>query len=97
MYIENNSLVAFISRNSKLPQMFVVTDKNKAVCVCSKYSLLPSKKENVQLSVLDDIHLYYKMAKNIYLVNPRRHDIVRTHHFLKNYKFDGNFYLLINI
>ncbi|ARE67735.1 SWPV1-227 [Shearwaterpox virus] len=96
MYIENNSLVIIPNKNNKLPQLFIINDK-KPICVCNKYSLIPSKRENVQLSILEDAHLYFKKHNNIYISNPRRHEIIRLFHFIKKNKWEGSFYLLFNI
>ncbi|AID46919.1 hypothetical protein pepv_193 [Penguinpox virus] len=97
MYIENNSLILIIPEtNSIIPQLFTIHD-NKPICVSSIYSLIPSKKENVQISYIDNIHMYFRSFKNLYLVNPRNHDIIKVFNFLKNYKWGGNFYLLFNV
>ncbi|QRI42972.1 hypothetical protein ChPV254 [Cheloniid poxvirus 1] len=96
MYIENNSLVIFPNKSNNKQQLFMINYK-KAICVCNRYSLIPSKKENVQLSSIEDIHLYFKNHKNIYIVNPRRHEIIRVFHFLKKNKWEGSFYLLFNV
>ncbi|ARE67491.1 SWPV2-ORF240 [Shearwaterpox virus] len=96
MYIENNSLVIIPSRINLIPSLFVIGNK-KSVCVSNRYSLIPSNNENVQLSRIDDMHLYFKKHKNIYIVNPYRHEIIRIFHFIKKNKWEGGFYLLFNV